>query len=466
MEEKDINRVEAEQDVTPTEDVTTTVPESDPIDEAAADSPEKDSTVELREDYEKATAEQPKKKKKMPKKKLALIIVASVLAVILLAAGLFVLISKLLVQNFTVVTVNSPNTPPDVAVTYSAEEQALIESAMEDGASDETIKQAIAMIYAKANSNKINATAQAISVLQGKGSADAFGAVGSMVVRGIKVQAGTEFYYQKAAPIVECDPDLLQPTLSAILEQQERVYTNGTDIFRYTGTLKGSAAKIELDEVENPMTATVPFVPVGVPKKKFIQTAENKETFYEKGYYLQDPREITNFNITADYILLKDDWNDESNRPEGAAQEEESADKTIKRIELCQTPDGDRFYVCRFSLLIEGEGHDGCVQTARRYLRDSANSTDLEYQRFDVRLEVWENGFIKMMHDEEIWAGKAKNETTGLAADTTSTSWYESIIYYDFNADLFTEADAAEYKGDDWAAKIIAHYKAELDSAK
>ena len=442
MEEKDLNQLES--------DVTE----------------EKDTTSELREAYEAQTEEQPPvKKKKMTKKKLVLIIVASVILAILLAGALFLLISKLLTQTFSVVKIDSPNTPPAVAVSYTADELALIQLGMAEDASDEEIKQAIAMIYAKANSNKINNTAQAITVLQGKGSADAFGAVGSMVVRGIKVQAGSEFYYQKAAPIVECKPDLLQPTIAAVLEQQERVYTNGTDDFRYTGTLKGSQAKIMLDEEKAPMTVTVPFVPVGVPKKSNIKSAESKAAFYEKGYYLQDPREITNFNILADYIVLKDDWNDESNRNEEAEQAAESADKTIKRIELCQTPDGDRFYVCRFSLLVEGAGHDDCVQTARRYLRDSANSTDLEYQRFDVRLEVWENGFFKMMHDEEIWAGTSKNETFNLEAKTTSSSWYESITYYNLDSALFTKEDYAEYEGEDWAAKIIAHYKAELDNA-
>ena len=447
MEEKDINKIEAEQDVTPTDE-----PSSDPTAEVS----EKDSTVELREAYEEKRAEQPpQKKKKMSKKKLAIIIVASVVVALLVAVGLFLLISRLLAQKYTIVTVNAPNTPPAVAVSYSTEELALINSAMAEDATDDVIKQAIAMMYAKANSNKINSTEQAITILQGKGSANAFGAVGSMVVRGIKVQSGTEFYYQKAAPIVECDPINLQISLEALLNQQERVYTNGTDVFLYTGTLKGPKAKIRLDERTNPMTATVPFIPVGVPNKSEIKSAPDKETFYENGYYLQDPREITNFNIEADYILLSDDWDDESSRAEG-----EKKPDTIKRIERQRTQNGEYYYVCRFSLLIAGEGREGCVGTARRYLRDSAASTNLEYLRFDVRLEVWENGFFKMMHDEEIWAGTAKG------VDTESRSWYESITFYDLSEELFTAEDAAEYKGEDWAAKIIAHYKAELDNAK
>ena len=47
-----------------------------------------------------------------------------------------------------------------------------------------------------------------------------------------------------------------------------------------------------------------------------------------------------------------------------------------------------------------------------------------------------------------------------------SKSWHNvGVMYYNFNAEIFTETDAAEYEGDDWAHKIIAHYKAELDNA-
>jgi len=426
MEEKDIINEEAQ--VTPTKTETP--------------SEEKASTVELREAYEENSAQKTPKKKKISKKKLALIIVASVILLIGIAVGLFFLIGALLAEDIEIVQGEFHNTPPAVESTYSADELALIESAMEKNASADTIKQAIALIYTKANYNKIHNAPQAITVLQGYGGADALGAVGSMAVRGFKVQAGSEFYYQKAAPIVECDPVSLQKPLSDLLEQQERVYTNGVDDFRYTGTLKGPSARIDLDDEDHPMTKTIPFIPVKVPKKSAIKSAESKEAFYEIGYYLEDPREITNFNIKAEYIVLKE-------LEDGEAY-----------IEECQTEDGDHFYLCRFSMLIEGEGHDACVDKARAYLRKSANSTDLEYLQFDVTLEVWTNGFFKKMHDEEQWSG-----TVTAGAKSTSTSWYESITYYDFNAEIFTEEDAAEYEGDDWAAKIIAHYKAELDNA-
>ena len=241
MEEKDIMREEEQGTAKTTETPTE----------------EKASTVELREAYEETSAQQPPKKKKISKKKLALIIVASVILLIGVAVGLFIGISALLVKDIEIVQGEFHNTPPADECTYTADELELIENAMKNGASEQTIKEAISMIYNKANYNKINNASQAITVLQGYGGADAFGAVGSMAVRGFKVQAGSEFYYQKAAPIVECDPTWLQPSLSSILEQQERVYTNGVDDFRYTGTLKGPEAKIELDDEDNPMTKTL-----------------------------------------------------------------------------------------------------------------------------------------------------------------------------------------------------------------
>ena len=297
------------------------------------------------------------------------------------------------------------------------------------------------MIYNKANYNKIHNTPQALAVLRGQGSAavELLGQSpnGSMIVRGIKAQSGDEFYYQKAAKLVECSVPSVQAILEKSLNQQERAYTNGTDDYRLTGTLKGKNAKI----LKEPETTTVPFVAVGVPEKSKI-TSYDKENFYQEGFYLDDPREITNFRVTKDYIVLKE-------LKEGE--------------EYIEYDEDGKFYTCRFSLLIEGEGHDDCVEISRRYLRKSANSENLEYEKYDVRFEVWDNGYLKMMHDDEIWAGTAV--MAGIDVTTKSQSWYESVIYYDFDEALFNAEDAAAYEGEDWVSRLLAHYLDELDHA-
>lgn len=443
MEEKDIMTTAAEEDTSTVAEEPTT--ETAPVaEETAPDTTEeKESTIELREAFEEATAtEAPKKKKrKLSKGKIALICVASFILLVGIGVGLFFLIGHLLYEPYVPVEVEFDNKRPDVAVTFSAGDLALIKSAMKSGASEQTIKDAIAMMYAKANDNKINHSAQAVAVLRGEGSAaiEFLGSKpnGTMIVRGIKAQAGNEFYYQKGAKLVKCSVESVKSMLEGSLNQQERAYTDGTTERLLTGTLKGKNAKI----VKEPETKTIPFVAVGVPSK--VTSYDNQEDFYENGFYLDDPREITNFRISADTIVLNE------------------LEEGVKRIEY---NDKEKYYTLRFSLLIKGEGHDDCVEIARRYLRKSANSTDLEYERFDVTLQIWDNGYLKMMHDEEIWVGTA--EMGGFDITTSSRSWYESILYYDFDAALFTEEDAAAYEGDDWATKLIAHYKAELDTAK
>lgn len=444
MEEKEINELTTDEETAIAEDSvedTEIVTDDDPIEseEPMEEEPKDDDVSEEEEPVKEEGA--PKKKKKLKKWQIALICVGGFIGLIGIAVGLFFLIGGLLAQNIDVVQGDFHNKPPAVAITYTSDELALINNAMKENASDETIKEAIAMIYNKANQNKISCD-QAITVLQGQGSArlDKFGVSGSMAVRGFKVQAGNEFYYQKAAPIVDCVPKSGQPLVSGILEQQERTYSNGVDDFRMTGALKGDEAKLELSE-SNPMTVQVPFVPVGVPKKGNIKSKDSYESFMEAGFYLDDPREITNFVVTPNAVVLNE-------LKEGE-----------KRIEKVQTEDGDVYYICRFALLVSGEGHDECVSKAREYLRVSADSEDLEYSKFEIRFEVWENGYFKMMHDEEKWVGTASG------AKTSSETWYESITYYNLDAEVFTAEDMAKYKGDDWAAKVIAYYKAELDNA-
>ena len=383
----------------------------------------------------------PKKKRKLKKWQIALICVAAFILLVGAGIGIFIAVQDPHPRKSK--DVNFENAAPAYEVSYSEAELAVIAAGMDENATDEEIKTAIALIYNKANYNKIHNVDSCVAVLRGEGTASVeimkAKPSGTMIVRGIKAQAGSEFYYQKAAPIMECSIDWLQEPLEGMLNQQERVYTNGVDDFRATGTLKGDESKIMTDEEELEVE-TIPFVKVDIPD---TINKYNKTDFYYKGYYLEDPREITNFNITADAILLKD------------LKENE------KYIELIEPEDGDSYYLCRFSIDVTNEE---CVKTARRYLRDSAKSDDLEYGYFDVQLEVWSNGYLKKMHDDEKWEGKVKLGGT----TTSSTSWYETIVYYDYDEKLFTKEDAAEYEGDDegatWVKRLIAHYKKEVDS--
>ena len=419
-------------------------------------SEDKESTQELRESYEEVAADsapdKKKKKKKRSKKKIALIVVASFILAIGLAVGLFFLIGTLLAEDYNPVEVEFNNKMPEKPLSFSAAEQTLISNVLSSAnPTEDQIKETIAAMYYRANYNKIHAE-QAIAVLRGEGSAaiEFMGKhpSGTMIVRGIKVQSGNEFYYQKAAKVVECSIPAIQSFLKNTLNQQERTYTNMNNAYLLTRTLKGKNAKI----LDTPETKTVPFLSVGIPGA--INSYSDQAIFFRDGYYLEDPREITNFNIQKDYIVLKE-------LEEGQKYVEYDAEKKI--------------YTLRFSLLLEpGEAHEDCVRVARQYLRDSTNSTDLDYTRFDVVLEIWENGYLKSMHDDEGWKGNLDG------TETESRSDYNSIMYYDFSPELFSEEDLALYTdsittGEDgkkqyvatqWAGKIIERYYNEISGVK
>ena len=385
------------------------------------------------------------KKRKLKKWQIALICVAAFIVLIGLAVGIFFIVGAANSRHREALDGKFDNAAPDFEVSYTEEELAMIEVAMGADATEQQIKEAISMIYNKANDNKINHTENAVAVLRGEGSATlSFSGLhpsGSMIVRGMKVQSGKEFYYQKAAPIMECSIDQLQSTLDGMLAQQERSYTDGVSEYYGTGTLKGDKANIQdVDDVE---TLTIPFILVDLPDSvtKFSKKGSFKEddTFYNNGFYLEDPREITNFRVTADAIVLK------------------PLEEGQKYIELVTMEDGAKYYVCRFSLDINNEN---CVEVARAYLRRSAESNNLEYLQFDVQMEVWENGYLKKMHDDEQWTGSA------VVGSTTSTSWYETIVYYEYDEALIAESEREYYLGDDegasWASKMIRKYKDEL----
>ena len=455
MEEKDITEMTTdetvnEQPVAPAEEAPEEVAivDDDPIESENVDDVDPIEPEEVKEP--EPASEEPKKKKKLKKWQIALICVGGFFVLVGIAVGIFFLVGYLTSVKRKPLQVDFHNTKPAYAVSYTDSELALINSAMANGASEATIREAIAMIYNKANDNKINHTTGAVAVLRGQGGArlNELNAGGTMIVRGIKAQSGDKFYYQKGAAIVVCSVSSLQSTLEGILNQQERTYTDGDDFFLTTGTLKGKQALISKDdEIE---TKTIPFIKMDVPSKKRQNTDfDSKEAFYEAAYYLDDPREITNFRINKDTVVLK------------------TLEEGQKYIEIKEDENGDKYYVCRFSLLIEGEGHDECVEISRKYLRDSSGSDNLEYGQYDIRLEVWDNGYLKMMHDDEQWQGTIS--LLGKSITTASTNWYESIIFYNYDETILTEEDAEEYRGDDegatWVEKLVTHYKAELDNA-
>jgi len=425
MEEKDKNISTTEEVVEEEIERTDVLPEEG-----------EEPAVQAIEEWEGHNKE-PKKKRKLSKGKLALICVGGFFLLLAIGVGLFFLIGYLMKTDHNTYSRKLSASAPQYETTIEKENYDQIEEALTlaqktdlTETDKDKIKAQIAYLYNLANANKIDKskTGQSITFLQGEGGATLMGATGTMAVRGMKIQSGDVYYYQKGAMIIDCNVKPLQATLEGSLNQQERAYADiAKSVYKMTGTLKGKKAKIlNPDEIE-----FVPFIEIGNPDT--VET-KSKSTFMTDGYYLNDPREITNFRIKKEYIVL-----DESKLGEGE-----------KFIEY-----KDGYYICHFSL---DYLNDTCVEKAREYLRKSAMSDDLQYWKYDVTLEVWNNGYFKRMYDEEGWGG------TTLGQTTTSSNTYEIATYYNFDADLkklFSEEDQAKYEGDDWAAKIIADYAEE-----
>ena len=380
-----------------------------------------------------------KKKKKLKAWQIVLIVIGAIIVAAGIGVGLFFLIGELTYKEYVPVEVELDSARPNVATTFTPEEQAKIDLALADNATEDQVKEAIALIYAKANANKIGAD-KAIAIARGDGTASVdisfLGKVvtadGGMAVRGFKVQSGDAFYYQKGAKVVDCSIKGAMTIVANMLNQQERTFESGTGDYK-TVQLKGADAKVGKNE-----TATLPYFTLGDPKS--VTTCADRDEFMVKGYYLDDPRELSNFRINKSTIVLKE-------LAEGEKYIEYDATK--------------KFYTMRFSLLIEGENRAECVGKARQYLRDSSGSENLEFAKYDLQLQVWDNGYAKFVHDDEIWSGEMN--MAGTKSTTSSNSWYECTFYYDFDEKLFTEEDAAKYQEGNWAQMIIDDYSAALN---
>lgn len=406
---------------------------------------ENDSTVELRENYEEAVAENEKvkkPKKKLGKGKLALIIVGGILAAIMLAIALFFLISWILNEDIPSEPLNTHPARPAVETTISAELQAKLDHALTDSATDAEKAEAAMELYALANQNKLNAD-KCLMIAQGSGSAVVGGAAeGEMTVRAFKVQDNGTYYYQKGAKLTKVNMGTTD-LLSQVLDKQERTYAPADGNGYRAVMLSGTSAMVGNGEkdVTKVFSTELPFLDLGVADRKgnmyeeYEATITNKEEFLEKAFvYGDDPREINNFNYHKEAIFNVD----------------------IKVFE----DNGQRYYDINFEVNCTD---DATVDVARRYLRTSSNSENLEFSSLKVNLKIWDNGFIRSFKDWEEWAGDANIAIGAIKASGSSSSVtdYEGIFYWDYDslvADGILNAEDPDIHKDTFTADIIKKF--------
>jgi len=452
--------------------LTSGLPEETPAETtpAPAETEEKDTTVELRENYDEAVEEGEKakvfKKAKMTRKKKMIIIIASVTAAVILGVALFFLIPRPKLPVPTYGALNPPVVTNEkwesmgITTELSAEMQTTLAGLVGDkvakggvldlaeGKTEQEVKEAAMALYDLANDNKINAE-KCVMIAQGAGNATVGGSAGGeMEVRAFRVQDNGSFYYQKGAKLVDTTIGM-RDVVASVLDQQERTYYPGTgDLYR-AYYVKGSKAK-----VGDKFSKTIPFLQLGVPTSgsayQELMEEYNYEAFQEKSLFCRDPKEINNFKYAAD---------------------------AIKNVEFKHYVD-EKYYEIIFDLDIpldaNGEvdttspkyaAYSEIVKAARQYLRNSSKSDDLEFKEYHMIIQIWDNGYIKKFYDTEHWAGNATilGNVKGLSESTT---YYECAFYWDYDslvADGFISAEDTTITKENFTKDIIDKYAKEAN---
>lgn len=258
--------------------------------------------------------------------------------------------------------------------------------------------QLAAVIYLMgiAESNYFNADYLA-KVSLGGGSAIAAGLTGKMTVRSLSIREGDTSYSQSIGRVYEGDPQGLLGAAQMLLDQGKRTYTiNCGDedeevSYRQEPKNKGNPA----------MTDTFPFATCNFAAAD-LETIDKEHPDEENDFHLKYNGELTNFVISTDSIL-----------PESYSvvfDDEKGCYTVIFEIDV-RTQDSRNAYTDR----------------PRASLRKSATSSDLEFKKYKVTMEMWDNGLIKTYSTEEEW--EATLELTSFikpngASESKSTDYY------------------------------------------
>ena len=408
--------------------------------EFAAESAEKESTVELRANYEEALSEpESPKKKKLSKKKLIIIIVASVLVAALLGFLLWFFIPSGPASTAD----NLVLTPgkPSVTAVIPADIQAKVDLALAPTATDAQKQEAFIALYNLANQNKIDA-AQCVMVAQGSGSAlVAKSAGGTMTVRAFKVQANGEYYYQKGAKLMEVTMGK-KDVIEKVLDKQERAYCSADKKTCRAVTLSGSTAQVDGDS----FSTYIPFLKLGSRYKKDRLLDEFKATYtydeFAAATFISeggDCKEINNFKYAST--------------------------DSIREVQSFTYDAKEGYYDITVVVEVTDEA---TVSASREYLRQSADSKDLEYKKYVLNVKIWDNGYIRSFRDEEEWAGNA-TIIGSIKGESSSETWYEAAFYYDYksltNDGIVDKKDKTITKTN-FAKDIIDKYAKEVEWVK
>lgn len=208
----------------------------------------------------------------------------------------------------------------------------------------------------------------------GGGEAQADKLTGKMEVRSLMIREGDKSYYQTVGRVYEGTPQSALGAAQILLDQGKRTYTINIDsdnevTYKQEPKNKGTPTMTEVFPYASCdfNKGTLKTIPKGVVDPDEVDT-----TLKYKG-------EMINFNIYED----------------GA----------IKTEGLSVVYDGaKKLYTVEFELdLSDQDKRNLYTEKPRAGLRKSAGSDDLEYLKYKVKMELWDNGLLKTYSTEESW---------------------------------------------------------------
>ena len=205
----------------------------------------------------------------------------------------------------------------------------------------------------------------------GGGNAEAIGMKGSMKVRSLYIKEPTRSYSQSVGRVYESDPESLLTAAQIILDQGKRTFIKNRDTddeIIYKQEPKNSGGPTMIDEF--------PYAECDFAKGK-LKTV-SKGAVDDDDFSLKYKGELTNFVISED-SLLKDSY-------------------TVVYNE------DDDIYTVSFEIdVTTQDARDAYTERPRASLRKASTSNDLEYLKYKITIELWDNGTLKTFTTEEQW---------------------------------------------------------------
>ncbi len=278
---------------------------------------------------------------------------------------------------------------PNYASLFSAEDSALIYKAIDGGATQDEMKDAVMVLYNTANNSRLN-TAKSLVVQE----SDAGSSLGTILMHAFNLRNGDKWYYQLATQVSTFNPafDYIVSIWAGFLKIG---YTLGDGDYYYFND-HGQAYKGDCT------VATFPYATFTVPDDvTLFDKPMTLEDFNDTVNVLEGIHEINNMDFCAEIIA------------DGA---------TVQKLEK----DGKSYYRVSFSVDMNAD-KDLITKWFALAKKDVAagGETLKKYNYYNAVLEVWDNGYAKSY---EAHSSREAGNASGDPVDKFSYIWDEDEI--------------------------------------